>query len=84
MAGVAAQKLICETDRFLLVHLLPETFGNKLNLSGAHLGSNVVVNLNLPLKGSGDGRPVVLDGEAHELPAPALPGPSEGEADESR
>jgi hypothetical protein len=67
MAGVSARKLYVDTVRWLLSKRVPETFGDKLAISGG-AASGAVVNVYLPAKGApGDGARVTIDGQAVEV-----------------
>jgi hypothetical protein len=67
MAGVSARKLYVDTVKWLLARRVPETFGDKLAISG-NPGGNSVVNVYLPAKGApGDGARVTIDGQAVDV-----------------
>jgi hypothetical protein len=67
MAGVSARKLYVDTVRWLLSKRVPETFGDKLAISGG-AGGNSVVNVYLPAKGApSDGARVTIEGQAVDV-----------------
>jgi hypothetical protein len=78
MPNVQAQKLRIDTRKWLCARMLPDEFGDKVQVGGS-VGSNVQINVNLPAKGSGYGP--LVDGRAVSGQR-ALPG-ADGELVES-
>jgi hypothetical protein len=50
MPEVAAIKLQIDTEKWLLSRMLPDTFGDRLNLS-SNVGGGATINVYLPSKG---------------------------------
>jgi hypothetical protein len=67
MAGVSARKLYVDTVKWLLARRVPETFGDRLAISG-NTGAGATVNVYLPAKGApGDGARITIDGQAVDV-----------------
>jgi hypothetical protein len=64
MPGAQRQRLRLDTRKWIISRHLPHDYGDRLHLSGQHLGSNVTVTVTLPAKSGGA---PLLDGVAQEL-----------------